>query len=314
MVFIVEKDIKRKQIHIIALLSAFLLCRDALICRLLVSVGICLNFHIAVADTVNQKKHHGIFVVTNEMRCFRGIDASGKYSKDIQYTQDVVNLYGEYEMTNRVTVMAKIIGVYSMLMDQHWFAGRVKARSIGLDEANVAIKTSLFRSSRYFKLSAIVGFSSPSVYKANEASQFAIRTYKQISGLELGLFGEYDFFIISSNYHWNIDYWYNEIRLECVYGHHFTDNILFIIRFQKFFSYVYDNNRKMKNANSIDNNVFNYYLRHGFTKLTVSFAFQLLQNITCEIGAYSTIKTKFLRTQDFNLNMTGIYMSIWIKF
>ena len=314
MVFIVEKDIKRKQIHIIALLLAFLLCRDALICRLLVAVGICLNFHIAVADTVNQKKHHGIFVVTNEMRCFRGIDASGKYSKDIQYTQDVLNLYGEYEMTNRVTVMAKIIGVYSMLMDKHWFAGRVKARSIGLDEANVAIKTSLLRSSGYFKLSAIVGFSSPSVYKANEASQFAIRTYKQISGLELGLFGEYDFFIISSNYHWNIDYWYNEIRFECVYGHHFTDNILFMIRFQKFFSYVYDNNRKMKNANSIDNNVFNYYLRHGFTKLTVSFAFQLLQNITCEIGAYSTIKTKFLRTQDFNLNMTGIYMSIWIKF
>ena len=78
MVFIVEKDIKRKQIHIIALLLAFLLCRDALICRLLVSVGICLNFHIAVADTVNQKKHHGIFVVTNEMRCFRGIDASGR--------------------------------------------------------------------------------------------------------------------------------------------------------------------------------------------------------------------------------------------
>ncbi len=257
-----------------------------------------------------QPKNHGFFITSYEMRSFNGLDYYGKFNDDLKFTQGVLNLYGEYGLSKRVTLVGKIIAVDSLLVDQKLFLGNVKERSLGIDAFNTLLRIGIIRKNEIFALSFVTGFGTPSFYKKSIASQFAIKKYKQISGIELGVnLSKDDFFMLVLNYHWNIKHWYNELRFEAVYGHYFLESILFMLRFQKFIYHIYG-----KNSNPLDNSVFDFLANSGFAKITCSVAVPMSKRSTFEFGIYSSIKSKFIKTEKLDMKMYGLYASVWFEF
>lgn len=281
---------------------------------LLVIVSINTN-KIGLAEAWVQKKHKGLFIASYEMRSFLGTNSLLQYDKNIQYTQGVVSFYGEYGITNRITLTTKIIAIDSMLMDKNRFLGNVKKRSIGLDTAQFITRIGIIRNHKTITLSIIAGVGTPSFYRKNQASQFAIRRHKQISGIEIGInLSKYDFFIFTASYYWNIQHWYNEIHFEVIYGHYFLKSLLFMVRFQDFI-YQIHNDIQTKNSYNRDNNeIFNFIANSGFAKITFSLTTPIMQNLMLEFGIYSSIKSKLLKTQDLGLKMYGCFVSLWYNF
>ena len=270
---------------------------------------------IGITEAWVQKKHKGLLIASYEARSFLGTNSLLQYDKNIQYTQGVVNLYGEYGITNRITLTTKIIAIDSMLMNKNRFLGKVQERSIGLDTAQFITRIGIIRKYKTIALSIIAGIGTPSVYRKNQASQFAIRRYKQISGIEIGInVSKYDFFIFTASYYWNIQHWYNEIHFEVIYGHYFLKSLLFMVRFQEFI-YQIHNDIQTKNSYNRDNNeIFNFIANSGFAKITFSLATPIMQNLMLEFGFYSSIKSKLLKTQDLGLKMYGCFISLWYNF
>lgn len=267
----------------------------------------------ALSDGWTQPKNHGFFITSYEMRSFKGLDIGGKFNDSLDFAQSVLNLYGEYGLSKRVTLVGKVIAIDSMFVDEKLFLGNVKQRSIGLDTFNTLLRVGVIRNNT-LALSIVGGFGTPSAYKQKISSQFAIKKYKQISGIELGLnLSESDFFTLTLNYHINIKHWYNEFRIEAVYGHFFLENILFMVRFQKFIYYI-SKEFKNENYNPLDSSVFDYLSNSGFAKITFSIAMPISKYSTFEFGFYSSIKSKITKTSELGMKMKGIYASIWLEF
>ena len=261
-----------------------------------------------------QPKNHGIFISSYEMRSFIGTDFTGQYNDEIKFTQGVLNLYGEYGLSNRVTFVGKVIAVDSMFVDEKLFLGDVKQRSLGIDSLNALLRIGIIKNNETVALSFVTGLGSPSLYKKNFASQFAIRRYKQISGLELGInISKNAFVTVSTSYYLNIKHWYNELRFEAMYGHFFLDSILFMVRFQKFIYYVKKDFASADYA-EISSSTFDFLANSGFAKINFSLAVPITKRWTFEFGVYSTIKSKLIKTEQLGMHMRGGYVSLWLEF
>ena len=181
MLFIIEKDINLKNTNTIFRKKYY---KRLSVIALLIAVLLNGN---SFADGWIQPKGHGILITSFETRIFRGLNSLNEYTDDVKYTQSVVNLYSEYGLTNRLTIVGKIIAVDSMLMKDKYFLGKVEKQSFGIDTLEVKTKIGIIKSNRYIAMSIVAGLGTPSLYHYNEASQFAIRKYKQLSGIEIGL-------------------------------------------------------------------------------------------------------------------------------
>ena len=259
------------------------------------------------------QKHKGMFIFSNEIRTFKAIDETGKYNNNRRFVQDLLNIYMEYGLTNRITLVGKIIAINSMLTSNNAFLGKIKEKSLGIDTFNISLRHGIIRNNQIIALSIVTGFETPSIYHENRASQFAIKKYKQISGLEVGInIDKNSFFILTSNFYLNINHWYNELRFDVLYGHYFLESILFMVRMQKIFYYIH--NSKNEFYNKINTSIYDTWVNSGFAKIQMSFLVPFSKALSLEFGIYSTIKSKILKTQNLNTKMRGFYLSLLFEF
>ena len=306
MVSIIEKDIKPKSANNNKISIIFI-------------ISFCILHNVLFVNNAETKawrqKGTGIFITSYEMRSFRGINSGFNYDNDIRYTQGVLNLYGEYGITNRIAMIGKIIAIDSMLMHGNWFLGKVNERSVGIDAIQMLTKIGIINNNEIIALFFITGLGTPSFYHQNKASQFAIRKYSQISGIEFDLkIDKKSLLSLTAYYHYNIKHWYNELRLEAMYYRYFLKNLLFIVKFQKFIYQIHNKTEAQNDWQSANTSVYTFFANGGFAKIVFSFGTPISNNLMLEIGFYSSIKSKFLKTKSLDLKMRGIFLSLWYNF
>ena len=268
----------------------------------------------AFSEAWLQEKNHGIFITSVNFQSFIGTNEKGEFDKNIIINQTILNLYGEYGISKRFTIGTKIIGIDSQLNNKRRFFEKIQKRSLALDSFEIFLRFGVITKSDFIKLSIITKIATPSYYHKNTASYFSPNCWKYETGLELGLkFNDDNFMIFSINYHGNIKYQYDEIHAEFMFGHYFTDSILFMIRFQKY-AYLIKNDSEINKNNKIKFSLFDFISKSGFAKINLSIAVPINNSTTFEFGAYSSIKSKITLTKDLDLKLYGVYMSIWYKF
>jgi len=150
----------------------------------------------------------------------------------------------------------------------------------------------------------------PTIYDKRQINYFGIDRWAYETGLEFGIkFSNDTFMITNARWHGYINYTYNEVRTEIMFGHYFIPEMLTMIRFQKFF-YI-----KNHNFNSLPfSSIYDFNAQDGFGKITISMATPIDKNIFCEIGFFASIKSKITFTRNSNISLYGGYVSLWYKF
>ena len=267
------------------------------------------------ADGWVQNKGNGIIIPTISFQSFYGIDSTGSFDKNKRIFQNIFNLYGEYGISNRITIGAKIIAVENFLnKNSSPFSSR-KARSFGLDTSNIFTRIGIIRNNEHIAVSIVGQLGFPSAYKANEVSYYAVKCWSYETRLELGINVSPNIFsTMTAGYHGNINHWYDEVRAEILFGYYIYKQILFMARFQKYF-YVIKNKTAMNEDYSfLKVSVYDFLSKSGFAKFTLSLAIPLDKHNTFEFGFYSSFKDKLFNTQKLDLHLTGFYTSLWITF
>ena len=286
------------------------------ICEILCLLNIN-NFLYSNPATANgwvQNKGEGIIIPSIRFQSFYGIDTVGNFDKNKRIFQNIFQIYGEYGISNRVTLGTKIIAVENFLnKNSSPFSAR-QARSFGLDTSNIFTRIGIIRHNERIALSVVGQLGFPSAYKVNEVSYYAVKCWSYETLLELGLNISSNIFSTASiGYHDNIHYWYDEVRAEILLGFYLYRQILFIARFQKYF-YVIKNKTAMNEDYSfLKVSAYDFLSKSGFAKFTLSLAIPLDNRNTFEIGFYSSFKDKLFNTQKLDLHLTGFYASLWIK-
>ena len=271
--------------------------------------------NLSFADGWVQNKGNGIIIPTISFQSFYGIDNTGNFDKNKRIFQNIFNLYGEYGITSRITLGAKIIAVENFLnKNSNPFSSR-KARSFGLDTANIFTRIGLIRHSEIIALSIVGQLGFPSAYKSNEVSYYAVKCWSYETRLELGVnISPNIFSTITAGYHGNIHHWYDEVRAELVVGYYIYKQILLMARLQKYF-YIIKNKTEMNEDYSfLKVSIYDFLSKSGFAKFTLSIAIPLDKQNTLEFGFYSSFKDKLFQTQKLDLHLTGFYTSLWITF
>ena len=304
MVFIVERGIKFLKKTTLYLLSLLFIAEILLFISSLSS--------ISLADGWVQQKGKGLFIGTFAIQQFNGNDLSGQYDKDKKIMQVQYLFYGEYGITNRITLGGKMILTDSFINSKNSWFKKADKQSFAVDNTQIFMRFQIYRN-KWLVLSYGSAIQSPSVYKQNEASAFSIKRWQYEQRMELGIaLGENNFFTAMFAYHGNIKHWYDEMHLDLTFGHYFIKELLMTIKFQKYF-YLINNTKKIRQAFGLTNlSLADYFSQHGFSKLTISMIASVNEKTSFEFGFYSTLKAKWLGTQYLNINMRGLYFSLWI--
>lgn len=301
MVFIVEKDIKNLKKTAIFYILFFLL--------LIVKFVFFQN--ISLADGWVQPKGKGLLTGTFALQQFNGTDETGNYDKNRKIMQSQYLFYGEYGITNRITLGGKMILTDSMLNSKNSWLHKADKHSFALDSSQIFMRLKIYQN-EWFVLSYGSAFQSPSVYSENEASAFSIKKWQYEQRVEIGVaIGKKDFLTMMFAYHGNIKHWYDEMHLDLTFGHYFIKELLMLIKFQKYFYIITDSDKK-KQVYGVANLPFaDYFSQRGFAKLTLSLITSINEKTSFELGFYTTIKAKWLGTKNLNINMQGVYLGLW---
>ena len=268
---------------------------------------------IAKSDGWTQDKGHGIFIATLGMQSFNNTNSLGQYDKNNKIYQSIFNLYGEYGITNRFTIGGKIIAIDNMIMKDNKFFNKLEKSSAGLDILAFFTRMKIIRNNT-IAFSLAFQIQAPSLYHTNEASCFSIRKWSYEFRPELGInLTDKDFLTFTAGYHRNINYWYDEIRFELLYGHYFTNNFLVMLRLQKYIYIIHSYKEANKIYSKRSVSINDYLSNSGFAKITLSTAIILNEKYTMEVGFYSSIKSKIFFTKKLGLGLVGCYVSIWMK-
>ena len=247
----------------------------------------CFSIKISLlkADGFVQKKGEGLFISTIAFQQFNGIDTTGAYDESKKVMQMQFNEYIEYGLTKRITIGGKLIMTDSFLNSKNNWLKKAEHHTFGLDSFSLFTRIRIFQT-KHFILSFYQGFQTPSWFKKdNPASYFGIRKWQYDSKLEIGInLNKKSFFTLSFGYHGNIKHWYDELRLDLMKN-----------------TFIY----------ATDFSFADLFERSGFAKFTLSFVSPINKKLSLEIGFYTTIKSKFLKTQNLNLDMQGVYFSLW---
>lgn len=267
------------------------------------------------ADAWTQNKGNGIIIGSIEAKQFNGIDTIGRFDKNKPIHQTVFNVYGEYGITDRFTIGGKIIAVDSMQMQDNTFLSKVKNRSFALDTTQFFTRIRIFKND-FFVLSIVAQIGLPSFYKESDISYFSIKKWNYEPRIEMGFnFGKNDFLTLTAGYHRNIKHFYDEGRFELTYGH-YIESVLFMAKLQKYI-YIITNKDEMNlsySKLSLLSSIYDYLSKSGFAKLNLSMVFPVDDKLKLEIGGYMSLKTKLLFTENLDLNLKGIYISVWYEF
>ena len=280
-------------------------------------ITVFISFHLSViiiffktanADGWLQKKGHGLFISSFSLQSFYGKNTdNNEFDKNKSVLQSVLNLYGEYGLTNRITIGTKIIGINNDIYNRRNFLSKTDGNSIGVDTMNVFARFGIIRNNDIINFSITSQIGAPNLYSKDQ-SYFSIHCWSYESRAELGLnLTKNDFFTLSVGWHSNINYWYDEIQTNAVFGHYFIPEFLVIAQFQK---YVY----VTKNAMHADDSFYNTIAQLGFAKASLSFVVSISNNCMFEMGFYSSIRSRVTFTQKLNLHLRGVYTSIWWLF
>lgn len=270
------------------------------------------NNSVVKADGFVQKKGEGLFISTIAFQQFNGIDTTGAYDESKKVMQMQFNEYFEYGLTKRITIGSKLIMTDSFLNSKNSWLKKAEHHTFGLDSFSLFTRIRIFQT-KHFILSFYQGFQTPSWFKqGNPASYFGIRKWQYDSKLEIGInLNKKSFFTLSFGYHGNIKHWYDELRLDLTYGYYFMPKLLMLVKFQKYIYYVKDDTLKNTFIYATDFSFADLFEKSGFAKFTLSFVSPISEKLSLEVGFYTTIKSKFLKTQNLNLDMQGVYFSLW---
>ena len=262
------------------------------------------------AGLLNQEKGEGIIIPSIYFQSMNTIDTdSNKISHSRKVLQAIINLYGEYGLTKRITLGSKIIATGSMTTNRNTL-GHVEDKTYALNVAEFYSKLAIIKNNDIFFLSLATQVGIPTLYDKRQINYFGVDKWSYETRIEAGLkFSKNDFLIITAGWHGYINHTYNEIRTEIVYGHYFIPEILLMLRFQKFF-YIKNKNYTTTGLDSI----FDFNAQDGFGKITVSIATPINKKTSLEIGAFSSVKSKITLTQNSNISLYGAYISLWYKF
>ena len=272
---------------------------------------------ITYSDAWLQKKNKGLFITTIATQQFNSLSANGTYNHNNKVYQNLLLLYSEYGLTNRLTLGAKVIALDSFLLNgKSMFKNSVKDRTFGLDTADLFLRIGIIRNHKYVVLSLVTLFSFPSIeHNRPKISYFSLKKYAYEARLEFGLkFNKSNYATITTGYHRYINNWYDEARLEMLYCHYFLENLYMMARFQKIFYIITNKNTAARGYNALNNSVFDFFSKTGFAKFTLSFATTITKHTALEFGFYATVKSKLLRTSQLDLNLYGIFTSFWYQF
>ena len=270
-----------------------------------------INDNIVKADGFVQKKGEGLFISTIAFQQFNGVDTTGAYDESKKVMQMQFNEYFEYGFTKRITIGGKLIMTDSFLNSKNSWFKKAEHHTFGLDSFSLFTRIRIFQT-KHFILSFYQGFQTPSWYKQNPASYFGLKCWQYDSKLEIGInLNKKSFFTLSFGYHGNIKHWYDELRLDLTYGHYFMPKLLMLAKFQKYVYYVKQKELRYTFIGATDFSFADLFERNGFAKFTLSFVSPISEKLSLEVGFYTTIKSKFLKTQNLNLDMQGVYFSLW---
>ncbi len=265
-----------------------------------------LSWH-AYAEGWLQPKGQGIFISSFSIQSFYGKNSSNAFDKKTNVLQSVLNLYGEYGLTRRITVGAKVIGVNNDVYHGKNFINNIDSRSFGVDTINVFTRLGIIRHNDIVAFSIASQIGAPNI-RSNDAPYFDIHCWSYETRAELGLnLTKNDFLTIDVGLHANINYWYDEVRTNITFGHYFIPELLFIARFQKY-AYI------IKNTTGRDSSIFDIIAQSGFAKASFSFVAALSKRCMLEVGFYSSIKSGITFTKELDLHLRGMYTSIWWSF
>ena len=268
-----------------------------------------------IADVWTQKKNEGILIATVEEKTLKGIDDNGIFDKDKTITQNTLNIYGEYGLSKRMTIGGKILIVDSMMTKNNRILDIATERAVALDTSQIFARIGLIKK-KHFALSVSTFIGAPSLYSDSALnSYFSIKKWSYEPKIEIGInFNKYHFLTLTCGYHRNIDHWYDEIRFELTYGYK-IEKLLFMLRLQKYVYITTNKEQEQQEILSAQNiTIYDFFIQSGFAKLTASIVFPLDKKLKMEIGLFSSLKTKLLFTEDMNVDIYGIYVSLWKKF
>ena len=269
------------------------------------------------SDAWLQKKYHGIIITSIETKQFNSTNPNGSFNDTNKVYQNLFILYGEYGITNRITLGAKIIALDNFLLNgKNIFKDKVEQRHFGLDTSLLFWRLGIITKNKYITLSIVGQFGFPSVeHNRPQISYFSIKKYSYEPRLEIGIkFNKYNIMTITGGYHGYINHWYDEVRTEIMYGHYFSDSILLMAKFQKFFYVIKSSKTAQTTYVNLNTSVFDFLANTGFAKFTLSLATSITKNTTLEFGAYTSIRSKLIKTKNLHLKMYGFYISCWFKF
>ena len=278
---------------------------------LLYCLCICNN---AKSDAWVLKKYEGLFIATINIQSFNSTTTIGEFDKNKRVLQTQYILYSEYGLTNNFTFGGKIIANDNFFTKNNSFFGKPTDRSFGLDGASVFGRYCLYQNN-VMVLSVSHTIQTPSVYKENVVSYFGLKVWQYEPKIELGFnLGEDTFATITFGWHGNIKHWYAEMRLDITLGHYIMHEIMLLVNFQKYIYYIKDKEKANMNFNLTNIPLYDFFAKSGFAKITFSCIINLDYNAKLQLGVYTTIKSKFTKTENLNINLYGCFISFWLFF
>ena len=271
--------------------------------------------HNAKADAWTQKKQSLLLITTMNILSFNSTTSLGTFNPKQRVLQAQYILYGEYGLTDGITFGGKIIANDNFLSKNNSFFYKSTHRSFGLDGGQIFGRFKIYQNN-FFVISVSQLIQSPSVYKDNEASYFSIKYWQYEPKLEIGFnIKKHTFSTISFGWHGNIKNWYDEMHLDITLGHYFSSDIMFLLQFQKYIFYIKQNNKHItSNYNLINIPIYDLITKKGFSKITLSFVFNVDKNIKFGLGLFTTIQTNKAKKQNLNIDLYGGFISLWFLF
>lgn len=270
--------------------------------------------NIAKSDGWVLNKYEGLFIATINIQSFNSTTSVGEFDKNKRVLQTQYILYSEYGFTDSFTFGGKIIANDNFFTKNNIFFGKPTDRSFGLDGASIFGRYCLYQN-RIMVLSLSQTIQTPSAYNENNVSYFGLKVWQYEPKIELGFnLGKDTFTTITFGWHGNIEHWYDEMRLDITFGHYIMHEMMFLINFQKYIYYIKDKDKANMNFNLTNIPIYDFFAKSGFAKITFSVILNLDFNAKLQLGVYTTIKSKFTKTENLNIELYGCFISFWLFF
>ena len=281
---------------------------------LLSAVVFATNQATSRADAWVQKRGEGLAIYSINIQSHNTVNSIGQFDKSRRIQQVQHSIYGEFGLTNRLTIGGKIFATDNMLNRHNSVFSKNIKRSFGLNSGLLFTRLGLIRNSEIVALSLVTAIETPSYYHSNIASYYGLKKWQYETRAELGInINKSNFLVFGAGYHGNINHWYDEVRFDVLYGHYFIPELLFMVRFQKYVYIVKNRHKAVMSYGKFNVSVFDFLTKSGFAKLTMSFATNVSDHVVVEFGGYSSIKSKLTFTQKLNIQLYGGFASVWVK-